>query len=154
MPSNPTLKYGAKAARALDMWVKLARAFTVFNNRSNENIRMFGLTGAQFGALECLGHRGPMTIGELAKKMLVSGGNTTCIVDNLAKDGLVERKHGVEDRRVITVQLTKKGKALFDEIFPKHAECITKISTALTSDEQVQLGILLKKLGLGIREPL
>lgn len=148
---KPTARYGKKAEAALDMWVKLARAFTVFNNRSNENIRSFGLTGAQFGALECLGHKGPMTLGELSRKMLVSGGNTTCIVDNLEKEGLAEREHSTEDRRVIVVQLTAKGQALFQKIFPTHAEHVSGLTSVLTEEEQAQLGALLKKLGLGIR---
>ncbi len=145
---KPTAKYGKKAEAALDMWVKLARAYTSMNNRSNEDIRSYGLTGAQFGALECLGHRGAMTIGELAKKMLVSGGNTTCIIDNLAKESLVERVPSAEDRRVITVQLTAKGRKLFETIFPSHAQHIAKLTSSLTQDEQSELGRLLKKLGL------
>ena len=145
-----TSRYGKEAESALDMWVKLARAFTVFNNKSNENIRSFGLTGAQFGALECLGHKGPMTLGELSHKMLVSGGNTTCIVDNLQKEGLAERLHSTEDRRVIVVQLTTKGKELFDRIFPKHAVHVSGLTSVLTTEEQAQLAVLLKKLGLGV----
>jgi MarR family 2-MHQ and catechol resistance regulon transcriptional repressor len=145
-----TKKYGKKADLALSMWVKLARAFTTFGKRSSENIRTFGLTDAQFGALECLGHLGPMTIGELCRKQLVSGGNMTVVVDNLGKLGLVERVHGKEDRRVILVRLTAKGKALFDEVFVKHAAHIAKLASVLTDQEQKELARLLKKLGLSL----
>ena len=147
-----TKKYGKKADLALSMWVKLARSFATFNKRAGEHIRSFGLTEPQFGALECLGHLGPMTIGELCKKQLVSGGNMTVVVDNLEKSGLVERVPSKEDRRAILVRLTSKGKKLFDEIFLQHAKYITKIASALTESEQEEIGQLLKKLGLALRE--
>jgi len=142
--------YGKKADLALGLWVKLARAFSTFNKYSNESIRTFGLTAAQFGTLECLGHLGPMTIGELSKKMLFSGGNTTCVMDNLEKEGIVERVHDDNDRRVINVRLTDKGEKLFDKTFKVHKDHITKLAATLTENEQEELAHLLKKLGLGL----
>jgi len=146
-----TKKYGKQADLALTMWVKLARAFTTFSKRSFENIRTFGLTEAQFGALECLGHLGPMTIGELCRKQLVSGGNMTVVVDNLEKLGLAERAHSKEDRRAIFVRLTTKGKRLFNQVFVKHAEHIAGLASVLTDGEQEELARLLKKLGVSLR---
>jgi MarR family 2-MHQ and catechol resistance regulon transcriptional repressor len=147
-----TKQYGAKADRALTLWVKLARAFSVFSRASEEDIARYGLTQAQFGVVECLGHLGPMTLGQLCKKKLVSGGNMTVVVDNLEKMGLVERVHSTEDRRAIVVQLTRRGKQLFKTIFPTHARHITSLVSALTEREQEQLGRLLKKLGLSLQQ--
>ena len=135
---------------ALALWVKLARAFSVFSKASDGDIERYGLTQAQFGALECLGHLGPMTIGALCRKQLVSGGNMTVVVDNLAKLDLVERVRSKEDRRSIVVQLTGKGKKHFQEIFPQHAKHIALLTSALTEKEHKQLGRLLKKLGLSL----
>lgn len=147
-----TKQYGKKADMALTLWVKLVRAFSVFSKGAAEDIERYGLTQPQFGALECLGHLGPMTIGQLCKKNLVSGGNMTVVVDNLEKAGLVERVHSKEDRRAIVVQLTDKGKKLFHEIFPKHAKYIAALAAALTEREQEELGRLLKKLGLSLQK--
>ncbi|MBI3193634.1 MAG: MarR family transcriptional regulator [Ignavibacteriae bacterium] len=133
------------------MWVKLLRAAATMGKRSRENIESFGLTEPQFGVLETLGHKGPMLLGELGKKRLVSGGNITCVVDNLEKEGLVERVHSKDDRRAIIVRLTHKGKKLFDEIFTHHAEHIAKLASVLTDEEQEELGRLCKKLGLGVQ---
>lgn len=148
-----TKRYGKKADAALTLWVKLARAFSVFSKATGDDIEGYGLTQAQFGVLECLGHLGPMTMGQLCRKKLVSGGNMTVVVDNLEKLSLVERVHNTRDRRAITLQLTAKGKRLFEEIFPKHAKYVASLASALSAEEQVQLGTLLKKLGLSIREP-
>lgn len=147
-----TTTYGKKADAALQLWVKLARAFSVFQKATIKDIETYGLTQAQFGALECLGHLGPMTIGQLCKKNLVSGGNMTVVVDNLEKLELVERVQSKEDRRAIVVQLTTKGKRLFADIFPKHAQYVSGLTAALTEREQKQLSQLLKKLGLSVQE--
>ncbi len=149
-----TKKYGKKVDLALSLWVKLARASATCSKLAEENIRSFGLTEPQFGVLECLGHLGPLTLGELSKKRLVTGGNITCVIDNLEREGLVERVPSTEDRRAVSAQLTPKGKKLFDEMFVKHAEFITQVASALTEAEQEKLADLLKKLGLAHREPV
>ena len=145
-----TQKYGKNEDLALGMWVKLARAASTFGKLTAENISSFGLTEPQFGAFECLGHLGPLTLGELSKKMLVSGGNTTCIIDNLEKLGLAERVPSTEDRRVVVAQLTPKGSKLFEKVFVRHAEFVTRLAAVLTRDEQETLSQILRKLGLAL----
>jgi MarR family transcriptional regulator, 2-MHQ and catechol-resistance regulon repressor len=147
-----TLRYGLKASSALDLWVKLARASAMFSHRTHEHIRTFGLTESQFSALETLGHKGPLTVGELCKKQLVSGGNMTVVIDNLEREQLVERVRSSTDRRVILVHLTAKGKALFESIFPKHAEYVAGLASVLGEDEQRDLSRLLKKLGVALQQ--
>ena len=147
-----TKTYGEKVDLALDTWVKLARAFSTFNKKSIENIRSFDLTQSQFSVLEVLGHLGPMKIGDVCDKMLVSGGNMTLILDNLEKLELIERVFSKEDRRAINVRLTEKGQNLFDNIFNVHAEFIDGRMSVLSKEEQKQLGALLKKLGKGLKE--
>lgn len=146
-----TKKYGERADLALSMWVKLARAFSTFNRLTAKDIANYGLTQPQFGLLEALGHLGPMKIGSFCEKMLASGGNITVVVDNLERNGLVERVREGEDRRTITVRLTKKGTDLFNEIFKKHAAYVTELSSVLTMAEQRELSRLLKKLGTSLQ---
>jgi MarR family 2-MHQ and catechol resistance regulon transcriptional repressor len=147
-----TKRYGDEIDLALSLWVKLARAYASFNKHTMKDIAGFGVTQAQFGVLECLGHLGPLTLGELTKKMLVSGGNMTVVVNNLERGGYVIRTKDVKDRRVMRIRLSPKGKESFDTIFVKHAEFVRKTASVLTPDEQKELGSLLKKLGCGLRE--
>ena len=133
------------------MWVKLARAYSTFNKLAVEDIRQYGLTQSQFGIIESLGHLGFMTLGDLSKKQLSSCGNTTVVVDNLEKEGLVERRSCKEDRRAVYVHLTRKGKKRFDAIFEQHACHIQKLASVLSAEEQEHLAVLLKKLGLALR---
>ena len=147
-----TKKYGKKADLALSLWVKLARASSTFGRLTNLDIQRYGLTQPQFSVIEALGHLGPMKMGSFCSKMLTSGGNITVVIDNLEKDGLVERVPFPKDRRAITVRLTVKGEKLFNTIFSKHAQFVTKIASVLDEDEQVQLSALLKKLGMTLQE--
>jgi MarR family 2-MHQ and catechol resistance regulon transcriptional repressor len=147
-----THKYGKTVSLGLGLWVKLARAAATVGKLSAENIRSFGLTEPQFGVLEVLGHLGPQTLGDLSRKRLVSGGNITCVVDNLEREGLVERVHSTTDRRTIVAQLTRKGDALFQSIFPRHADYIASLTGVLSEQEQAELAKLLRKLGLALSE--
>lgn len=145
-----TKKYGKKVDLALSTWVKLARAYSSFEKKSNDSIKTFGLTQPQFAVIEVIGHLGPLKVGEICNKMLVTGGNMTLVLDNIEKLGYIERVPNKEDRRAIYIQLTPAGKMLFDEVFIIHAEKISEYMSVLTTAEQKALGDLLKKLGTSV----
>jgi MarR family 2-MHQ and catechol resistance regulon transcriptional repressor len=145
-----TRTYGGKTDLALGLWVKLSRAYSSFARLSHQDIAQYGLTVPQFAVLECLGHCGPLNQTVLSRKMLVSGGSMTVVVDNLEREGLVRRADDPDDRRAFHVILTVKGKKLFDAIFEKHAAFVTRTVSALTESEQEELARLLKKLGLAL----
>lgn len=147
-----TAQYGKEADLALTLWVKLARASATFGRLTGKDIEGYGLTQPQFSVLEALGHLGQLTLGEVSKKILVTGGCMTVIVDNLERDGLVERSRSTEDRRVIKVQLTAKGEALFKRVFIQHARRVRELASVLSEDEQKQLSELLRKLGLALKD--
>lgn len=150
-----TKKYGRKADLALGMWVKLARATNTMSTLTIRDIAGYGLTEAQFGVIEALGHLGPMKVGELCTKNLSSGGNMTVVVDNLVRDGLVERLRCEDDRRAYIVRLTARGTKLFQDIFVRHARFVTDLVYSALSEEEIsQLSSLLKKLGLSLKQRL
>ena len=143
-----TWTYGADADLALNTFVKLVRANATVMRIEATHIRSdYNLTEPQFGVVESLGHLGPMPMGELSRKRLVTGGNMTVVIDNLEGQGLVSREANPEDRRSFTVALTAQGKYLFKHIFPDHADHMRRMFSVLNADEQHQLGDLLKKLG-------
>ncbi len=147
-----TKKYGKKKDLALSTWVKLARAFATVNKKADRNIRKFNVTQTQFGVIECLGHLGEMPIGTLCNKMLTSGGNMTYVIDNLEKNGVVERLLNPKDRRTYIVKLSKKGNEIFQDLFIKHAGYIESVFSVLNEQEQKTLGELLKKLGTSLQK--
>ena len=138
--------------QALDLFIKLERAHNAVLSVAQEQIRAAGLTVSQFGVLEALYHLGPLCQRALADKILKTGGNMTTVIDNLERNGLVRRERSAEDRRFITVHLTDDGRALVAQIFPAHAEDISRAFAALDDAEQRTLADLLKKLGTTLSE--
>ena len=135
--------------RALDAYIKLVPASESVVGRIGQNLRAEdGLTLSQFGVLEALWHLGPLCQRDLGLKILKSSGNMTMVVDNLEKRALVDRRKNADDRRVTEVHLTAKGRALIEDIFPRHAAQITEELGRLIAAEQKQLGALCRKLGL------
>jgi MarR family transcriptional regulator, 2-MHQ and catechol-resistance regulon repressor len=146
------VSYGTKENRALDLWVKLAKSYSVISKKTSDDILKHDVTLPQFSVMEVLYHKGEMTIGELCKRQLVSGGNMTVVIDNLVRDGFVERIPKPDDRRAVIIRLTEKGHTLIKDIFPDHAKLVANVVSALSSDEQKQLALLLKKLGTSVME--
>lgn len=133
--------------------VKLTRATNSLMARLARRSTQGELTESQFGTLEALYHLGPMSQTEICGKLLKSSGNTTLVVDNLEKHGLVQRQRDEHDRRVVMVQLTEAGFNLISGLFPRHAEAVAEEMSVLTPDEQRQLGELCRKLGKGLEQP-
>lgn len=136
---------------SLKLWVTLARCYATYAKAIAARVQDYGLTTPQFGTLEALYHLGPLSLGELADKLLVTGGNVTYVMDRLEDQGLVYRYRRPDDRRVIQAKLTPEGRDLVAEVFPGHAGYIEHLSRHLSTDEQQQLAVLLKRLGTGIQ---
>lgn len=138
--------------RALDAYIKLMRAADSVTAVVQPTLAEAGLTLGQFGVLEALWHLGPLPQHELASKLLRSSGNTSVVLANLERAGLVQRRRRNEDRRVQVVSLTPRGQQLIGEIFPRHAETLTRRMAALAPQEQEALGALCRTLGRGSEE--
>ncbi len=135
--------------RTLNAFIKLTRASESVNGRLSRHLSDANLTVTQFGALEALLHLGPLNQRELGQKLLKSGGNITLVIDNLLKNGLVEKVTDPNDRRAVIISLTKKGRAFIEDLFPQHLERIKEEFSVLTSEEKEQLAMICKKLGVG-----
>jgi MarR family 2-MHQ and catechol resistance regulon transcriptional repressor len=132
----------------LKLWIVLARAQRAIQQHAEADVARHGLTLAEFAVLEALYHRGELLLGELQKKVLVSSGGMTWLVNRLGERGLVERRACDQDRRARYAALTPAGKRLMKRIFPAHGERIDQSMRALSTAERVQAAELLKKLGL------
>jgi MarR family 2-MHQ and catechol resistance regulon transcriptional repressor len=137
----------AAQSTALKLWVVLARAHAAVGARTAADVERHGLTLAEFGILEALYHRGPLLLGELQRRILVSSGGVTYLVDRLVKRGFVERRDCAADRRARYAALTDDGERFIAEIFPAHAECVRETLDGLSADEQREVTRLLKQLG-------
>jgi MarR family 2-MHQ and catechol resistance regulon transcriptional repressor len=138
--------------RALRLWISLARCYVTFSRAVACKVAEYDLTAPQFGVLEALYHLGPLSLGELAEKLLVTGGNVTYVMDRLEAQGLVARERSGDDRRVVRAHLTTKGRATIEGVFPGHVGFVRDLVKDLDPKDQDTLRDLLKKLGKGITE--
>ena len=132
---------------ALLTYVKLMRAANSARNFAARNLADSGLTLTQFAVLEALYHLGPMSLSDIAQKVLTTGGNLTMVAGNLEKQGFITRHPSPGDKRVQIASLTPKGKSMMRNVFPRHAAAITEFLEVLGPEEQAQLGDLCRKLG-------
>jgi MarR family 2-MHQ and catechol resistance regulon transcriptional repressor len=133
----------------LATYVRLVRAANTARACASRHLGDSGLTLTQFAVLEALYHLGPMSLSDIAGKVLTTGGNLTMVTGNLAREGLVKRQRSPQDGRLQIVALTAKGRSLLRRIFPEHAVAITEFMSALSPEELARLGDLCRKLGAG-----
>lgn len=136
-----------KEELALNTFIKLVRATETVTSRINRHLIKEGLTVSQFGVLEALLHLGPLNQRNLGKKLLKSGGNITLVIDNLEKNGWVERNRDPNDRRSVLIRLTPEGKEVIESYFPRHLDHIVREFNVLEAEERKELGRICKKLG-------
>jgi MarR family 2-MHQ and catechol resistance regulon transcriptional repressor len=131
---------------ALATYIRLMRAANAARTHASRQLEGSGLTLSQFAVLEALYHLGPMSLSDIAEKILTTGGNLTMVAGNVEKQGLAHRQKSPQDGRVLIMTLTPKGKALIRRIFPAHADAITEFMGALTPEQQEDLGNLCRAL--------
>jgi DNA-binding MarR family transcriptional regulator len=124
-------------------WLRLARVFQKVDRLSNQHMRCFGLSIAQFDVLAQLGAHEGMTQQELADALLVTKGNVCQLLDRMEQAGLIKRR---QDGRANRLFLTEKGRTMFGQVVPAQEKLIVELFSALTSGEQVRLLELLRKL--------
>lgn len=138
---------------ALKLYVVLARAGAAVERRAQADIATYGLSQGEFAIMDVLYHKGPLLLGEVQRKILVSSGGVTYLVDRLEAAGLVERRECDTDRRARYAALTRKGEQLMKRIFPQHAAALEQAVAGLNVTEKKQAIELLRKLGIAAAEP-
>ncbi len=146
IPEEVTIPPGTEIA--LKLWVVLSRAHASIYAHANAHAAEHGLSLTEFAILEALYHRGKMVLGDIQRRILVSSGGITFLVDRLADKGFVVRQECLEDRRAKYVALTREGTRLIREIFPSHARALSRAVSGLSPEEQQEAVRLLRTLGL------
>ena len=133
--------------RALEAFIKLSRGTQSMLARLKPHVTRHGITPTQFGILETILHVGPLNQRELRRKLLLSKGNISVVVNHLVEHKLVKRVRDEADRRRTVIHLTTEGRQLIVKIFPQVAAAVTTELSTLSASEQETLGRLMKKLG-------
>jgi MarR family 2-MHQ and catechol resistance regulon transcriptional repressor len=138
--------YALDRAAARRLLVVMSRALRSVTAPLRQHLKQWDLSATEFGVLEALYHKGPLPLGELAERMLVTGASTTYTVKRLEERGLLRRRPCAEDQRFVFGELTEAGRALVAEIFPAHAEEIRRAMRGLTRQEKRDAAALLIRL--------
>ena len=113
-----------------------------------EVLRPANLTGKHIGILFILEEKGSISQNELGKCAYIDRTTIVGLIDDLEKEGLVERKEHPTDRRSHAIYLTAKGKEALPAFDKKALEIEQKFLDCLSAQEQKNLIQILRKLVL------
>lgn len=104
------------------------------------------LSITEIHTIEAIGMYEARTMSEVAADLKITVGTLTTAINNLVKKGYVERKRIEEDRRVVMIQLTKKGKLAFRIHDKFHSDMIKETVQGISEEEEQVLVKSLEKL--------
>ncbi|GEN84476.1 putative HTH-type transcriptional regulator [Sporosarcina luteola] len=133
-----------KNTRGSLIWLRLSRFTHQSNNLSNDFLKQFDLTTAQFDVLMQISTYEPLTQSELADKVTVTHGGISRMLARLEKEGLIERK---QDWKTKTISLTNRGREKLDNAFEAQLEFQSSFfDECLSLEEQKTLYSLMSRV--------
>ena len=133
---------------SLRLWLRLLTCTTLIEQRVRTKLRdRFAISLPRFDLMAQL-ERNPqgLRMGELSRRLMVTGGNVTGITDQLVAEGLVERRPIAGDRRAHAVRLTAKGKRAFDTMAAAHEEWVIAMLADVPPRDRDRLHALLGRV--------
>ncbi len=128
----------------IDAYVVLRRAADAVSRYVETELGEWGVTTPQYGVLLHLSRGEPLSLTDLSGRVFRSNSTLTSLIDRMERDGLVARAAHANDRRVTTVELTRRGRELLTEIRAHHRPFLADMMSCLTMEE---LGLLSELLG-------
>jgi DNA-binding MarR family transcriptional regulator len=132
-----------------EQMIKVKNFFIEFFNkvvRDNGQVLGFDFGISQLKALAAFHEYQEYTMGELSKNASVTMPSMTEMIDGLERDGIVERWRDSEDRRVVKVHLTEKGKEMRRKFMMRRRNEFKNIFGKLSKEERDDLVNALEKV--------
>ena len=129
------------------LWLRLLTCTTLIEGEVRSRLRArFDVTLPRFDLMAQL-EKTPdgMTLSDVSKRMMVSNGNVTGLVERLVESGHVDRRTSSTDRRVQVIRLTRQGRAEFRKMAAEHETWIADIFGDLSAKDVSDLMRLLAK---------
>lgn len=140
----------------LRLWLRLLTCTNMIEGQIRSRLRAdFDVTLPRFDLMAQL-YRAPdgMMMSEVSKRMMVSSGNVTLIVEHLVASGDVERQTSAHDRRAQLIRLTQAGRANFRAMATAHEGWIAGMFDGLTQKDIAGLMKLLAKTKASLQADL
>lgn len=137
----------------LRLWLRLLTCANLIEAEIRRRLREnFDTTLPRFDLMAQL-ERAPdgILLGELSRRMMVSNGNVTGLVERLVQEGLIERQVSERDRRAALVRLTDHGATVFAKMARAHSDWVAELLAGLPASDQKALWSRLGDLKLSVR---
>ena len=128
------------------VFVKVFKNITGIEERAIRTGEYHNATANDMHVIEAIGMGKPRNMTSVANALSVTTGTLTISVNSLVKKGFVERVRSEEDRRVVLVSLTEKGKMVYIKHQKFHEELVESIVNRLDEEEKVLLEKVLSNL--------
>jgi DNA-binding MarR family transcriptional regulator len=140
------------ALLALSLWVRLMKTHNLILKSVRQSLKG-RITLPQFDVMAQL-LRTPrgLTSGDLSRRLLVSAGNVTGILDRLESDRLARREVDERDRRSFRVKLTPRGRRLMERLIESHRRDLERILAPVPARRQRALRTLLGEASRRLEE--
>ena len=127
----------------LMLWFRITRIYNQSIRESNQHLRKWKLSTAQFDILVQVGSYERLFQQELANKLFVTKGNITQLLSKMEELGLIKRE---QEWKTKYLSLTEEGKEFFYEVVPKQEYFQASQFSNLNYKEKKQLLNLLRKI--------
>lgn len=134
-----------------DVLVNLFRDIMDLEERAIITQEYQDITNNDMHVIQAIGIGVPKNMSTIARELSVTVGTLTIAMNSLVKKGYVNRERGKEDRRVVYISLSEKGRKAYDHHEQFHHQMIQEILEELTSEETEALVKSLKKLNRWFR---
>ena len=141
--------------QSLKLWLRMLACTVRIENEIRTRMRAtFDITLTRFDLMAQLErHPKGLRMGELSKRMMVTGGNITGITDQLEQEKLVVRVPDPKDRRAYAVKLTDAGRRAFAQMAAVHEGWIAELLQDISPDDKTRLIELLSQMKLHLNAP-
>ena len=135
-----------------DVLVNLINEVWVLEGKAIITGEFRDLTNNDMHVIEAIGTGEPKNMSSIARELSVTVGTLTIAMNNLVKKGYVLRERGQEDRRVVYISLSDKGRKAYEHHAAFHREMIQAVVTDLNQEETDVLIKALTKLDCWFRK--
>ncbi len=127
--------------QSLKLWLRMLSTTVMIENEIRNRLRAeFDITLPRFDLMAQLErHPDGLRMGELSKRMMVTGGNITGITDQLEQEGLVMRVTDKQDRRAYSVKFTPAGRKAFKTMASVHESWVAELFSGLDAEQKSQM---------------
>ncbi len=129
-----------------EVLVRLFRNINMIEERALRTGEYKDVTTNDMHVIEAIGMDGAKNMTRVARSLEVTTGTLTIAVNSLVKKGYVNRTRSEEDRRVVLISLSEKGKRAYLHHRRFHEQMIDSVVEELTEEEQEVLEKALAKL--------